>query len=75
MTMQHTYTTGDRVRVVCACPGAGAGDEGRVVSVHGAGSDSIESLTVLIDSDPATIHGITVMVHEVELVMRADPTT
>ena len=66
MDTQPTYTEGDRVRLVCDCPGARAGDEGTVVAVKHSESTSAEALTVLINHDPATAHGVTVYEHEVE---------
>ena len=66
METQSTYTKGDRVRLLCSCPGAQAGDEGRVVSVQQPASESSEVITVLIDTDPATTHGITAFAHEIE---------
>lgn len=66
MASNQTYTTGDRVRLVCDCPGARAGDEGTVVAVQHPNSEAGETLTILITTDPATIHGTTVFEHEVE---------
>ncbi len=61
---QH-YVPGDRVRVVCDCPGAKAGDEGTVIDVRSPEREP-ERLTILIDDDPATTHGTVVYDREVE---------
>ncbi len=67
MDSQQMYTKGDRVRLVCACPGAQAGDEGRVVVVCCPDPEYEAMLTILIDTDPATTHGIVAFEHEIEL--------
>jgi len=66
MDNQLAYTKGDRVRLRCACPGAQAGDEGTVISICCPHPEREVTLTILIDGDPATVHGIVAFEHEVE---------
>ena len=66
MEHNHTYTKGERVRLVCDCPGARAGDAGDVVAVHQSEVQAVEVVDVLINHDPQTIHGVSVYPHEIE---------
>ncbi len=72
MERTTTYTPGDRVRLVCNCPGGRAGEEATVLAVKHTEPGQVQMLTILIDNDPATTHGTAVFEHEVEPVT---PTT
>jgi hypothetical protein len=61
----HAYHIGDRIRLTCPIPSGHAGDEAKVVQVIQNPDGSVKSLIILIDNDPATIHGTTVFPHEV----------
>lgn len=71
MEVEHRFRIGDRVRLISQCPGGNINDQGIVQSVHQGESGQIEALTVLIDSNPPNIHGTTVLIHEIELVLPA----
>ena len=68
MTDDRTYEVGDRVRVVHESGGAVCGAEGKVVSLCYDHTNAVVGLNILITSDPATTHGTTVFLQEVELI-------
>lgn len=74
MTQRETadFQVGERVKVVVNLPMARAGEHGRITALHHDTTDCLRSLTVLIDHDPATTRGITVLPREIVMLGDGD---
>lgn len=66
------FQVGDRVKVVVDLPMARAGEQGRITAIHYDADNCPRSLTVLIDHDPATTRGITVLPREIAAMEKED---
>lgn len=66
MTITPEFQEGERVRFLHGSATTKPGDEGTITKIIFNKDDTVRGLVVLVDSDPATVHGTTVSPDEIE---------